>query len=642
MLSPAMTRIQRLELLLFAACFFAFAYFHQGGGWNQNCRFAEVRAMVEEGRFAIDDFLVYKLDPARPGADHFVRLPLDHAEYTWQGERYRVSWVDQDWTYFPVNETPMAPEVKKAALIEQCSSGDVGYVPGPGQFHPNKPPGTSFLAYPGYWVIYHVERLLHLDPDDGWTLTVNSWLMSVCSVGLVSALGCVLVFRLGRDFAGGATLPAALATLAFAFGSTFFPFGTIFFDHNLTASFLLASFYALWRAKQRADAGVFETRLFLIAGLCSGVAAITNYIAAPAGAAVALYALLATRPSQARGWNWKGAIWFSIGVMPLLALLLWYNVVNFGSPFKLATDFQNPLFKDTTAFLGMFNWPSAYVAGLITVSPYRGLFCLAPVLAMGCYGIVVWLSEKKLVAEARLCLAVFGFFFVVNVCFNGYHAGFSAGPRYLVPGLPFLALPLVVAFARFRRLTVALAIISICEQTLLTATDAQNPIAVGGHARNDHREDFFNSLVGDYAWPLFAYGRAWPMLNQLMEIQVKKEKEELEEDGVDTVEQNRKLATLRRDLHEGILRGEVSPFLLAAIEGPVSVNPVGIFEGMLTFSVFPPHTQECDWNSFNIGEFFFPKSRWSMLPLFLITGGLCVLLVRGANREDRRGLLTKE
>ncbi len=67
------------EWLLFLACFFAFAYFNQGGGWNQNSRFAEVRAIVEEGQFAIDNFLVYKRDPATGGND-LVRLPLDHAE----------------------------------------------------------------------------------------------------------------------------------------------------------------------------------------------------------------------------------------------------------------------------------------------------------------------------------------------------------------------------------------------------------------------------------------------------------------------------------------------------------------------------------------------------------------------------------
>ena len=630
-----MTRLQRLELLLFGACFFAFAYFHQGGGWNQNSRFAEVRAIVEEGRFAIDDFLVYKRDPARATRDHFMRLPLDHAEYTWEGERYRLSWVDQEWTFFPVNEEPKAVNVKKSALIEQCSSGDIGYVPASGQFHPNKPPGASFLGVPGYWITYHMELWFGLDPDDWWILTLNSWLVSVCSVGFVSALGCVLLFRLGSDLSGGRSFPAALAALAFAFGTTFFPFGTIFFDHNLTAVFLLASFYFLWRARQQEEAVPCKPHLFLAAGLCAGVAAITNYIAAPAGAAVGLYALLATRrPDSAGRWNWAGAGWFSLGVLPMLLLICWYNSVNFGSPFRLANDFQNPLFKDTTAFLGMFHWPSPYIAQIVTISPYRGLFFLAPVTIMSGYGLFVWLREKTYAPEARLCLAVFGFFFLVNVSFNGYHGGFSAGPRYLVPGLPFLALPLVVAFARLRCFTIALAILSIFNQLILTATDAQNPLAVGGHARNNSREDSFNNLVWDYAWPLFAYGKAWPMLHQLVDLQIKKEADELEESGVDSVERTHRLDSLRRDLREGIMRGDVSPFLLAGIDGPVSVNPIGAYEGMLTFSFFPPHSRECDWNSFNVGEFIFPKSRWSLLPLLLITGGLSFFLIRGARREE--------
>ena len=647
-----MTRFRRLDLLLFVACFFAFAYFHQGGGWNQNSRFAEVRAIVEEGRFAIDDFLVYKHDPAQPGGDRFIRVPLDHAEYTFGGERYRLSWVDQEWNLYPVTEAPAAPDLKKAALIEQCSSGDIGYVPATGQFHPNKPPGTTFLGVPAYWLIYHFERLAGFNPDDWWILTLNAWLTSVWSVGLVSALACVLFFRLARDFSGGEILPAALATLAFAFGTTFFPFGTIFFDHNLTAGFLLAAFFCLWRVRQRAgendefrmsnDEGRRRGAqassgwgLFFLSGACAGIAAITNYIAAPASAAIGIYALLATRhPAHARRWNWKAAAYFTLGVLPLLLLICWYNKVNFGSPFKLANDFQNPLFKDTAAFLGMFNWPSPYVAALITVSPYRGVFFLAPVLVMGCYGLVVWLREKTYTAEARLCLAMFVFFFLVNASFNGYHGGFSAGPRYLVPGLPFLALPLVVAFARHKALTGVLALISVCNQLLLTATDAQNPIAVGGHARNDHREDFFNNLVGDYAWPLFAYGRAWPMLNQLLEIQMTKESEDLDESGVDDAEKTQRLDALRRDYRAGMLRGDVSPFLLSAIDGPVSVNPIGVYEGLLTFAFFPPHSRECDWNSFDIGEFLFPKSRWSLLPLLLVTGGLSFLLVRGARKED--------
>ncbi|HUG54903.1 MAG TPA: hypothetical protein VMR21_14935 [Vicinamibacteria bacterium] len=45
------------ELALFALCFGVYAYFFQAGGWNQNSRFDLVRAVVEQGRLAIDDYV---------------------------------------------------------------------------------------------------------------------------------------------------------------------------------------------------------------------------------------------------------------------------------------------------------------------------------------------------------------------------------------------------------------------------------------------------------------------------------------------------------------------------------------------------------------------------------------------------------
>src|SRR6478736_273161 len=131
-----MSRLHRIELLIFLACWFAFAYFNQGGGWNQNSRFSEIRAMVEEGRFAIDDFMVYR----------------------------------------PVGEHPVEEGTEKEAMHMVCSSGDVAYVPHTGHFHPNKPPGTSFMALPAYWIIYHLERAMGVNPDHWWPLTINAWL----------------------------------------------------------------------------------------------------------------------------------------------------------------------------------------------------------------------------------------------------------------------------------------------------------------------------------------------------------------------------------------------------------------------------------------------------------------------------------
>ena len=102
---------RRLQLLLFALSFITFAWFHQGGGWNQNARFAEVRALVEQGRLAIDDYMVYHPGEGR----HLVRSRVEHGEFTFDGVRHQLTWGDwrnvgtaakPDWQQLTVNDTP--------------------------------------------------------------------------------------------------------------------------------------------------------------------------------------------------------------------------------------------------------------------------------------------------------------------------------------------------------------------------------------------------------------------------------------------------------------------------------------------------------------------------------------------------------
>lgn len=614
--------VRRIEILLFFVCWLSFAYFNQGGGWNQNSRFSEIRAMAEEGRFAIDNFFVYQ---RAPEGEEIRRLPVKNAEYEMDGQRFRLCWVDSNYELYPVGDRPVDSSVEKAPMIEVCSSGDVSYVPKTGSFHPNKPPGTSLMALPGYYVIYKIERLLGINPDDWWVMTANVWLTTIFSVGLVSALGCVLFFRLAKDLSGGQQMPAVLATIGLAFGTTFFPFGTILFDHALTAMLLVGAFYFL-RLSPRP----------LIAGACAGMAVVTNYLAAGAVVALGLYALWAGT-NGFRTWNWRKAILFSLGGLPLAAILMYYNQACFGSPFELNNNFQNPLFKDDGGFLGMFGLPSPYVIGLLIASPYRGIFVLAPVLIMGVYGWVVWLRERRFVAEAWLGIAIFGFFFLLNTMFNGYHAGFSAGPRYLVPALPFIALPLIVGFMRWKKTTTALLAVSVFQNFLLTATDAQNSLAVGGHARIDdaHRKDDFHcSIVYEYAWPLFTEGQVKPLLNQMIDIKLEAKALELDGDGVQGAEREKELRDYRKELESAVEAGETKPLLLAAIRGPVSVNPVAVFDGLLGFGLFPIDSQEGRSASMNAGEFIFPNSRWSIVPLLVVWIAGFAIIGRMASRAD--------
>jgi len=618
---------RRLEILLFFVCWLSFAYFHQGGGWNQNSRFSEIRAMAEEGRFAIDNFFVYQ---GTSDGGEVQRMPVTNAEYERDGRRYRISWVDSYYEFHPVGNHPLEAGVEKAPMTEVCSSGDVSYVPQTGHFHPNKPPGTSLIALPAYFVIYQIERMLGISPDHWWSMTANMWLTTIFSVGLFSALGCVLFFRLAKELAGGKELPAVLATVAFAFGTTFFPFGTILFDHALTAVLLLGSFYWL-RMTPRP----------MLAGACAGLAVVTNYLAAGAVIALGLYALWAGSLGLASvaSWKWRRTIGYIVGGIPMAVVLLYYNWACFGSPFDINNNYQNPLFKDSAGFLGMFGLPDPYVLAVLVASPYRGIFVLAPILAMGVYGWWTWLQQRRFVAECRLGIAIFGFFFLANTAFNGYHAGFSAGPRYLVPGIPFLALPTVAGFMRWRRTSAALLGFSVFQHVLLTATDAQNSLAVGGHARIDdaHRkDDFFCSIVYEYAWPLFVQGQVRPLLNQMIDIKVEMRGNELEGESVFGPERERQLAAYRQELQRSVDAGEEKPLVLAAIRGPVSVNPVAVFDGLLGYGVFEIGSKQGRAASMNAGEFLFPNSRWSVVPWLLIVTGGFVLIGRMAANYDRR------
>jgi hypothetical protein len=359
---------------------------------------------------------------------------------------------------------------------------------------------------------------------------------------------------------------------------------------------------------------------------------VTNYVAGGAVIALGLYALLAPRPV-----HWRRAVLFSLGGLLPALLLGWYHAVNFGSPFALANDFQNPIFKDPGGSLGMFGAPSGYVAGLLAVSPYRGVFWLSPVLLGGLVGWFLWLRGKTFAAEARLGLAIFAWFFLVNASFNGYHGGYSAGPRYLVPALPFLALPLVVAFVRWKKTTLVLLAISGVQQFLLTATDAQNSLAVGGHARVDdaHRkDDFFCNIVTEYAAPLFFTGHIGPLTEQLLALHIANEERRLTAEIPDETERATKIAELRRDTRAAVDRGDREPIQLASIRGPVAINTVNVFDGLLGYGIWDLRTPQTDWASFNLGEMVWPKSHWSLLPLLLVGGGMGGWLVVAARRES--------
>jgi hypothetical protein len=462
-------------------------------------------------------------------------------------------------------------------------SGDIAYHDG--HFHPNKAPGPSFLAVPAYFVLHHAERALGLDPDEWKTLTVNAWLTSVLTVALLSALGIVLFHRLALRVSGGDERASAIAALTLAFGTMFFPYATMLFEHNLIAVALLAAWYLAYRARE--TAGDARGRLVL-AGLCAGFAPISNYIMVVPVLMIGAYVLSARKPN---GWLWLG-----LGLLGPFILICVYNTLSFGSPFASNYSYMNPGFvEEDRALLGVFGTPRPGVLATILFSPFRGLFVTSPVLVMGVVGLAQLWRTARLRADAWLCIGVCLFFVLFNSTFNGWHGGWAVLPRYLGPAMPFLALPIVLAYRRLPRVTAALAAVSAATMFVITAVDAQAPVGISSVATAPGRAQWTYNPLTEYELPLMLTGRATPLL---------------------------------RDVER--LGGD--PRILSTIDGRVSANPIGVYEGGY-YQRFGPAAPQPGWNSFNAGELLAPDSLLSLVPLILFSGGLVWVLMRRTSSD---------
>jgi hypothetical protein len=284
----------------------------------------------------------------------------------------------------------------------------------------------------------------------------------------------------------------------------------------------------------------------------------------------------------------------------------------------------------------------------VLFSPYRGLFFSSPVLILGVIGLFCWLRDDKMKAEAVFMISVLVFFLLFIMTFNGWHGGWAVGPRYLAPALPFLALPMVVGFRRFFRTACALTILSATISFLVTAVDPQAPVGNARFAMIEDRPEWLHSPLTDYLWPLFTQGHAGPLLRSQRDQVLRFFDGTMKDQGTPSPVRLERLVQYKEEIDAAIRSGEPAPLLimkgpdgrpgagisqLSTIVGPVSVNPTGVYEGWM-YRIFPPHSLQADRNSFNLGEFLFEKSRWSLLPLATLAAILATIALRMARVRD--------
>jgi hypothetical protein len=123
-----------------------------------------------------------------------------------------------------------------------------------------------------------------------------------------------------------------------------------------------------------------------------------------------------------------------------------------------------------------------------------GLIRLSPVLAAAGVGVAL-LYRRGQRAEAVLIAAVALGYLVYNSGYYQPFGGFVPGPRFLVPLVPFLGIPLALAFRRLPLTTAALSVVSI---GLMAAVTATGPLLAFD---NRWHERLFDGWFGGRSWP---------------------------------------------------------------------------------------------------------------------------------------------
>ena len=255
----------------------------------------------------------------------------------------------------------------------------------------------------------------------------------------VAAAVCLTFWMLLKAF-GLSALSAFGGTLFLAFGTPLWVYSRDLFAEPLFACCLVATFYLL-RDPAMAD----EHRRLALAGLASSLGILARVSFLPVAAIFAGYLVLASGDVRA---GVRKARVYGLYCLPGIVLVALANLARFGSP--ILTGYHTAFDKGFSNPLGQ---------GLLwnLASPYRSVLLYAPPVLL----VVVGLARfaKKYRAQLALIASITVYVLLIYSRWWAWHGGWCWGPRFLLPVMPLLMLPGLVAVGERRRLALPLAIV---------------------------------------------------------------------------------------------------------------------------------------------------------------------------------------
>jgi hypothetical protein len=371
-----------------------------------------------------------------------------------------------------------------------------------GHWYSARAPGLALFALPFY-------DTLNLVDAEAWTRSHRApaqrngdamvYLTGLWANVLPGLLLLALVWRVCERFQPGF---GAAAAVTLGLGTMVLPLSTLLFSHVFTAFLGFAAFALMLHERD----GPPSMALLWLAGLAIGYAVASEYPLFFVALVLGLY-LLSRRDALTPAWVTRRAgAYIAGGVVGIVPLLL-YNHYAFHSLTHLA---YSDVPRQQKGFFGI-GLPSLKVLATLLFDS-RGLLTLSPVLLMGAIGTVL-LYRRSWRAEAVTIGAI-------CLCYVGYNSGYYLpfgggfmGPRFLTTILPFLAVPLGIAFKRFPGPTIALAAISITTTVIATITHPLTGYETEAVVWARYlREGFFQPTIASAYGLGRGWGAIWPFL----------------------------------------------------------------------------------------------------------------------------------
>ena len=364
-----------------AACLYVFPYQSRLNNPNENVRLYMTASLVESGTLTID------------------------------GMRRRWGWVndsacvDRDPTGTP------SPCERPAPMLGITR-----------HYYSVKAPGTSYLGVPGY-------ALYRALAGDGFDRTEALWASRLTGSILPWLVFLYFFYRwLERNVASPVVRNGVFVSLAL--GSPLYGYATMFASHTTAAACAFGAFMILYDARTEGTAG--RGAAFL-AGLFAAGASLFEYPCFFVSLCLALYALAALAPR-------RRLLPFALGALVPTLVLMHFQHAAFGNALS-----PGHLYVETPQFRswhheGLFGARELHWEAAVRLLFDRrlGMFALTPLLALGPWGLVRAARVRGRRVDAVTAGTACAFLYVF-VCFlNVWDAGWSIGPRYLVPILPFL------------------------------------------------------------------------------------------------------------------------------------------------------------------------------------------------------------